>query len=226
MIHAAGLRRTAAVTVSMLTLLIVSTAPAAAASNPWTTTTQAGRTAEAGTGECTPIGDGWLSCTETYLSVFSGTQTESGGPRQQVEIACAGIYTYEFNPESGEGSDGVMEDGCSPVSPGDLTFGRKLSSVDLLPTPVMVHQYACDDSGCVPTSSRSVTVAASWVGFGPVYSSRGRSVFEGDGCRYDDRGKGQAREATFAGAISGDVVEGWGSIHQGRFTSRSRCAAA
>jgi hypothetical protein len=210
----------------MLTLLIVSTAPAAAASNPWTTTTQAGRSADASTSECTPIGDGWLSCTETYVSVFSGTQSMSGGPRERVEVACVGIYTHQVNPESGEGVDGVMEDGCSPVSPGALTFGRKLSGVELLPTTVALHQYTCDHSGCVPTTSRNVVLTGSWTGDGPVYSGRGRNVFEGDGCRYDERGKAQAREATFAGMVAGEAMEAPGSIHQGRFTFRSRCAAA
>jgi hypothetical protein len=123
--------------------------------------------------------------------------------------------------------DPVSEAGCKADLPnGTIVFGSKLTSVTLAPTTISIQQMVCSDKlTCVPGSSREVTVAGAWTGFGPISSSKYRSVGDDGTCRYDEAGKGYLRQASFSGTLDGQSLSlDYASITDGKSTYRSRCS--
>ena len=191
------------------------------------TFTQNGTSADLFTSVCSPNGDDTTTCSEQGLSVFTGKMNESVSGARHGNQVCVYIGAFTYDDLTGEPvGDPVFESGCSVDLPaGTVTIGKNLSSVRLATTTVDVHDFICDEIACEPGPSRDVTVAGTWTGVGPIYTSKYRSTFDDGACRSHESGKGSNRAASFTGVIDGhgfgDDVQA--SIASGRFSYRSRC---
>jgi hypothetical protein len=188
---------------------------------------QNGKSADAGAGACESNGDDTETCTADGISVFAGKMSDSISGVTHANQVCAYHETYTYSEITGDYVDEpVSEYGCTVDLPaGVLVFGSKLSTVTLRSTTVTLQQFVCDEYTCEPGSSRNVTVAGTWTGFGPTFSGKYRSSGDDGICRYADSGSGSSREATFAGSIGGVSLgaDAYGAINDGKSTYRSRC---
>lgn len=217
---------------AVIALLVLSTGSVFADTTPGGDAkfSQNGKSAEASTGTCVSNGDDTQTCTYDGISVFAGKFSDNVSGVTHGNQVCAFHETYTFSEDKGEYvGEPVSEYGCAVDLPaGVLVFGSKLTTVTLHQTTLSLQQYVCDEYTCEPGSSRNVTVAGTWTGFGPTLSGKYRSSGEDGICRYADSGSGSNREATFAGHV-GDVTFGadaFGYLNDGKSTYRSRCIGA
>jgi len=221
--------RFAWISAAVLALLLLSAGSVAADTTPPADGkfTQNGTSAEAYSSTCTPPAGDTTTCTDVGLSVFAGKMTDSFSGVSHRNQVCAHIATYTIDINTGDYLDEpVFESGCQVDLPnGTVRAAKDLSSVTLAPTSIEVHEYVCDDVSCEPVSSRDITVAGTWTGFGPTSSSKFRSSNDDGTCRTYDSGKGSSREATFVGTVDGLSFggDGYSYISNGRYTFRSRC---
>jgi hypothetical protein len=221
--------RLAWISAAVLTLLVLSAGTAAADTALPTsgTFTQNGTSAEVYSSSCTPNGDDTTTCSDLGLFVFAGKMTDSFSGVSHGNQVCANLGTYTFDDASGElVGDPVFESGCEVDLPkGTVQVGKNLSSVKLATTTIEVHEYVCDEYTCEPVTSRDIAAGGTWTGVGPTYATKYRSSQDDGTCRYNDSGKGNRRDATFAGTIDGQSPSGdvWASIANGKFSYRSRC---
>jgi hypothetical protein len=221
--------RFAWISAAVLALMVLSAGTAAADTAPPAsgTFTQNGTSAEVYSSSCTPNGDDTTTCSDLGLFVFAGKMTDSFSGVSHGNQVCANLGTYTFDDASGElVGDPVFESGCEVDLPkGTILVGKNLSSVKLATTTIEVHEYVCDEYTCEPVTSRDIAAGGTWTGVGPTYATKYRSSQDDGTCRYNDSGKGNRRDATFAGTIDGQSPSGdvWASIANGKFTYRSRC---
>jgi len=214
----------------MVGLMAISSGSAAAATGPGAdgTFTQNGQSADVGTFDCVPNGNGTTTCFEGGLSVFAGKMSDNFSGVSHVSAVCTWLNSATFDDETGEYvGDPISESGCRDDLPkGALTFGRSLSSATLTPTTITMSQWICTDkTTCEQGPSRDVTVQGTWTGDGPT--TYGKYHFTGDDgiCRVNESGKGYDRGATFTGTVDGTTLDqSYGSIADGKSTFRSRCA--
>lgn len=188
---------------------------------------QNGKSADVGAGTCVSNGDDTETCTNVGISVFAGRMSDSISGVTHANQVCASHETFTYSEATGEYlGEPVFEYGCQVDLPaGILSFGRKLSTVTLRATTVSIQQQVCGEFECVPGASRTVTVAGTWTGVGPIAFGKWR--FDGDDgtCRYAESGKGYNREATFAGSLDGESfgADTVGYLTDGKSSFRSRC---
>lgn len=193
------------------------------------TTTQNGKSADVGTFDCGSNGDGTTTCTGFSLNVFAGKMTDNVTGVTHSNQVCLGLDTWTTSDETGEFvGTAVSERGCALDLPnGAIKFGTNLSSATLVGVHFSVQRFDCTDkSNCIPGEIRTVAVTGSWVGVGPITSTKYRLSF-GDGvCTENDSGKGTARQATFSGTIDGIAAgsNGYATMNDGKFTYRTRCS--
>jgi hypothetical protein len=192
----------------VVALLVLSAGSVAADTSPGGdgTFTQNGTSGEVYSGSCTPNGDDTTTCSDGGLSVFVGKMSDSFSGVSHGSQVCAYNSTYTFDDLTGDVvGQPTYESGCQVDLPnGTLTVGRNLTSLTLRATTISIEQYICDDEGnCEEGSSRDVTVAGTWTGFGPIWASKSRSSGDDGTCRYSDSGKGSSREASFVGSLGG-----------------------
>ena len=216
---------------TMLVLVAVSSAPVAADTGPVGdgTFTQNGTNAYVSSDDCISNENGTTTCSQTELSVFVGKMSDSVSGVTHSRQVCFFTATSTYDDETGEIVDGFgYEAGCvEDISSKSLIVGAKLSSVALAATTISIQRFTCEDKGdeCEAGAIRDVTVAGTWTGFGPVYTSKGRSSGDDGACRYAESFSGSSREATFAGSIDAQSVAGdfYASMQNGKMTFRSRC---
>ena len=219
------------VSAAVVALLVLSAGSVAADTTPGGdgTFTQNGTSGEAYSGSCTPNGNGTTACWDAGLSVFVGKMSDSFSGVSHGSQVCANSSTYTFDDVTGDVvGEPIYESGCQVDLPnGTLTVGKNLTSIALRATTISIEQYTCDDEGtCEEGSSRNVTVAGTWTGVGPTYSSKSRSSSDDGTCRYNDSGRGSSREASFVGSLGGLSIgtDGYASLSNGKFSFRSRCS--
>jgi hypothetical protein len=217
---------------AVVALLVLSASSVAADTTPGGdgTFSQTGTSAEAYSGECSSNGDDTTTCSETGLNAFVGKMTDSVTHTSHTNQLCAYLATYTYDDATGDvvGSP-VFEQGCAVDLPSSaIQIGSGLSSVSVRPTTISVEEQVCDEYECVPVSSRTISVDATWTGIGPVFTSKTRNSGDDGTCRYSDSGKGSSREATIVGSVDGQGfgADGFAYLSSGKFTFRSRCSEA
>jgi hypothetical protein len=191
------------------------------------TWTQNGKSADVyASGGCILHEDATETCTDLGASVFVGKMSSTLSGVTHANQVCVYVDEYTYDTETGDVVGETVGKGCDVDLPsGTIAFGSGLSSVTLASRTISVEMAICDATECVPASNRNVTVAGTWTGIGPIFSSKYRSSGDDGTCRYGDSGKGSSRDATFAGTIDGFTVgeDSFGSIQDGKFSYRSRC---
>lgn len=191
---------------------------AAAASGPGTAA--GGRIRESGTytyassfsTSCTEQ-KGRTVCTDTYLDVYSNSEYGTE--------ACLSVETYALTRR---GYDSISSEyGCSPVEAGAFTVNSKLSSATLSPTVITLNTYSCNRMSCTVSSSRDVTVSATFTGTGELSSYSGRGSFKEGDCTYKYSYKGSSRQAAVALTLDGVTSDASGSIGTETYTFSTNC---
>jgi hypothetical protein len=226
--HPSTPRRLAAV-LAVTGLLVLGASSASAATPPPgdKSFSQNGSTAEVDAGGCAD--DGVLvTCTERAIQVFVGKMTDGFSGVSHLNQLCVNLGTYAFDSSTGElVGEPVFEHGCVTDLPnGAVKVDSKLVSASVATTSLTVEQESCDKESCTPGPTRTVTVAGSWTGFGPLQTAKSRSRFDDGTCRYDDSFKGSGRSATFDGTLDGTSIStsDLGYLSTGKSTFRSRCS--
>ncbi len=152
-------------------------------------------------------------CTDTYLDVYSNSDYGTE--------ACLSVETYALTRG---GYDSISSEyGCSPVESGAFTVNSKLSSATLSPTSITLSTYSCNRRDCTVTSSRVVTMSASFTGTGELSSYSGRGSFKEGDCTYKYSYKGASREAAVALTLDGVTTDASGSIGTETYTFSTNC---
>ena len=222
--------RVSAVAAAAIGLLVLSALPAAAATPPTgdKSYSQNGSTAEVSSTTCAEHGDNTVSCTDESIGAFVGKMTDSFSGVTHLNQVCVSVGTYTFDMTTGEYvGEPVFERGCATDLPsGVIRIDSKLAWATLAPTTLTIEQLVCDKESCVPGPSRVVAVAGSWLGTGPVGSSKNRSSYDDGTCRYNFANKSSGRMASFTGAIGNQSFEtpDLGFLSSGRESFTSRCS--
>lgn len=222
-------KRLGLATTAIVALLALAAGPVAAGTGGVDGSfTQNGSSADVFSFDCASNGDGTTTCSGFNLSVFSGKMTDSLTGVTHTNQLCVYVDSATYDDETGEPvGTPLTEVGCDVDLPnGAIKFGSKLSSATLAPRLVSIQQMDCSDKGnCIPGPTRNVTVAGSWIGIGPITTSKYRSRNGDEFCREYDAGKGTNREAAFSGVIDGIAAgtNGFASLSDGKFSFRSRC---
>ena len=228
--HSFGGLRASATTAAAIGLLVLSALPAAAATPPtdYKSYSQNGSTAEASSSACTEHGDNTVTCTDESIGAFVGKMTDNFSGVTHLNQVCVSVGTYTFDITTGEYvGKPVYERGCATDLPsGVIRIDSKLASATLAPTTLTIAQLVCDKESCVPGPSRAVAIAGSWLGFGPVGSSKNRSSYDDGTCRSNFANKSSGRNASFSGSLAGQTFEtsDLGFLSSGRETFHSRCS--
>ena len=221
--------RSALTAAAIIALLALSTG-SVAASTPGGdgTFTQNGKTADVSGGSCVSNGDATTTCTNVGLFTFTGKMSDSLSGVTHSNQVCVILDTYTIRDETGQlVGPYVSENGCRVDLPnGSLTFGSGLSAATLAPMAITIVQLSCTDKfDCTPGTSREITINGTWLGSGPVVTSKYRSSGSDGICRYAESSKGSSREASFTGMVDGSAIEGaYASLRDSKTTYRSRCS--
>ncbi len=229
--HAFNGLRLAATSIAIAGLIVATAGPVAADTTPPGDArySQTGSSADLYASTCTTDGD-ITSCTDQQLSAFIGTMRDSATGVTHTNQVCVSVSSYAYSELTGEfvGTPS-FEGGCRvDLAAGTIRIDGKLRSASVAPTTVLVEDDACDKFGCEPGTGREIVAGATWAGFGPIDSSKGRDS-SGDGtCRTHDSFKGSSRDATVTGTIDGHDLarDPFGSISTGKYTYRSSCTEA
>ena len=188
---------------------------------------QNGHSAELYGETCTSNGDDTVSCLGHGLSVFTGKMTDSVTGVTHASQVCASLSSYTYSELTGEYVGlPTFEAGCRvDVPAGTIRIDAKLKSATLAPIHLTVQDEACDKFGCDPGAGRDIVVSASWTGFGPLTSSKGRGSSNDGTCRTSESFKGSSRQATVSGSLDGQPLGGddYADISSGKSTFRSSC---
>ena len=231
MFHSSRSRGRFGLTLAAVSALLVLSAGSAAADTGGPggdgTWTQNGKTADVyASGGCVLNADATETCTDFGASVFVGKMSSTLSGVTHANQVCVYVDEYTYDTETGDFVAETLGQGCDVDLPsGTIAFASGLSSVTLASRTISVEQTVCDATECSPASNRNVTVAGTWTGFGPTFTSTYRYSGDDGTCRYGESGKGANREATFAGTIDGVTVgeDSYASIQDGKFSYRSRC---
>ncbi|MBA2381477.1 MAG: hypothetical protein H0V73_05130 [Chloroflexi bacterium] len=227
--HSLSGLRVAAITVASACLLAVAAGPVSADTAPGgdATFTQNGTSAQAYAGTCVANGDDTETCINQQISAFAGKLTDSGAGVIHASQVCVDLSSYTYSTVTGDfvGTP-IYESGCRvDVPSGALRLDSKLASATLAAVTVSVTGYDCNEYECVPGSSRDVTAAATWTGFGPINQSKDRSTSDDEACRVSSSSKGSVRAASVTGVVDGHALDekAFGELSAGRSSFRSRC---
>jgi len=187
-----------------------------------------GYSASADEGQCTAEGD-IVTCTFTFISVFSGNRREQGSGAIHGTEVCYSTGTDVFNQVTGEGISSIQENGCTQ-DPGEGTvIERDLSAATIAPTTITLETFSCDEIECGPTGeTRDVTVEGTFTATSAAFRSSNRNVFDDGICVFRDSSRGTSRGAMFSGTVDGQPLElgenGFAQIMQGTFSFSQKCA--
>lgn len=219
----------ARIAAGVLAILMLSAAPAAAATGPIgdKSYSQSGFSAQANATHCTEVGD-ILTCTDVDFGAFVGKLNDGTSVTHPNQV-CVSIGTWSVDTLREEPvGEPVYERGCLlDLARGTVAIDSKLDWASLARTDLTVEQLACDkETGeCVVLASRVVTIDGQWTGMGPLSATKSRGSGDDGVCRYHQSFKGQGRSASFTGSL-GDLVfatDDIGYLSSGRETFRSRC---
>jgi hypothetical protein len=198
--------RTIAALVALIALLVVGVGPVAAD----TTGGGNGTTATAQNGECTDNGDGTETCSQTELDAFLGNV--SG------DFVCYDAFTETHDVNTGEPVSSHGSSGCTENS-GNVSVD-KLNSVNLASTDIELTTFDCDANACTESDGGTISIAATWTGFGKTLKSSSNSHFRDPFCVEVDKSRSTSRNATFDGPFDATFAQ----ISVGTSSFRSRCS--
>jgi len=207
---------TAAIVVAALVLLAAVPVTAASA---WSTYGESGTRAFAASVECVegPV-DGQSTCNGRFLDVFEGTLRIPGESKLKGDQICYFAFTETLDADTGEPIASRHLSGCS-FDVGTVSASG-LTAVSLAPTVIELSAFDCDAFECSePAPAGTTSVNGTWIGVGPIYSEKNRSMTSDGTCVDVSVNKGERREASFSGSFAGDA-----SIAQGTFTYRFKCS--
>ena len=230
----AGRLRRTVVAVSLVALLLpLAAATSLADTGPAPTESfkfsSNGYSAQADQGQCTDPVDDIVTCTFTFISVFSGNRREQGSGAIHGTEVCYSTGTDVFNQVTGEGSS-IQENGCAQDVGDGTVIERDLSAATIAPTTITLEGFSCDEIECGPTGeTRDVTVEGTFTATSAAFRQSNRNVFDDGICTFRDSSRGTSRGAMFSGTVDGQPLEfggedGFAQIMQGTFSSSSKCA--
>jgi hypothetical protein len=232
----AGRLRRTVVAVSLVALLLpLAAATSLADTGPAPTEvfkfSSNGYSAQAEESQCTDPVDDIVTCTFTFISVFSGNRREHGSGAIHGTEVCYSTGTDAFNQVTGEGISSIQEFGCTTDVGEGTVIERDLSGATIAPTTIALEGFSCDEIECGPTGEfRDATVEGIFTATSAVFRQSNRNVFDDGICIFRDSSRGTSRRAMFSGTVDGQPLElgdpenGFAQIMQGTFSSSSKCA--
>ena len=228
----AGLRRTL-IAVTLVALLLPLAASTSLAAKPieFFSFSQNGLSASADEGDCSDPVDDIVTCTFTFIGVFSGTQRGHGSGAVHGTEVCYSTGTDVFNQVTGEVLSSIQENGCTQDPGAGTVIERDLSAATIARTTITLETFTCDEIECGPTGeTRDVTVEGTFTATSDATRSSFRNVFDDGICVFRDSSRGTSRGAMFSGTVDGQPLElgdpenGFAQIMQGTFSFSQKCA--
>ena len=196
------MRRIAAAFLTIPIALLLAAGPVAADTSPNGTNFNSFSTA------CSTTG-GKQVCTDTNLFVSSNEDGSAGPP-------CLDLVTYSFSA-NGKSSFISDEFGCA-ADGSTVTIGADLS-VTVASTPITIQ--LCKQRVC--TSSRTVTVSASFAPTGPISTTTTRSTTKSGTCTTKMTTTDQSADLAGTTTIDGTAVDQTGFVDVFTSTSTTHC---
>ena len=158
---------------------------------------------------CTDNVDGTTTCSATTLDAFKGTM--SG------DFVCYDDFTFTFDESTGDPVSRHESSGCTENS-GNVSVD-KLTSVVLASTDIALTTQDCDANDCTESDGGTISIAATWTGFGKTFKSSSSFHSKDPICVEVDKSKSTSRNATFDGPFDASFA----SISVGTESFRIRC---
>jgi hypothetical protein len=198
------MRRTVSMVAAVCLLLLVTAAPALAASTPRIHDSGNVSYASASSSTC-----GASTCTDTYINVFTA-QLDTGATDN---IVCVDTFTYSIRKGTG-GSQSTL---CGSAS--GFTVASDLSSASFGDSALTGS--SCSGRRCTDTTG-TISGTFSATGPGSSYSYRQSNTYPDCTERYSV--KGTNRPASFSGTLNGGAIGlGDGVIGRERYNFSSTC---
>ena len=161
-------------------------------------------------GGCTDNGD-TVTCSQTELDAFKG--------KVSGDEVCYDELTFTYDENTGDQLSSHESFGCTGDS-GNVSV-NKLISVDVASTDIELTTVDCIGfEDCTESDGGTVSIAATWTGFGKTLKSSSSFHFHDQFCVEVDRSKSTSRNATFDGPFSATFAQ----ITVGTSSFRIRCS--
>ena len=142
---------------------------------------------------------------------------------------CYGTFTNVFNEETGETVSFSGESGCTMDLGEGSVIERDLSAAIIAPATITLETIVCDAIECAPTGETRETRSKARSRRPRLRRARPSATSSTTASASPERSRGTERNATLAGTADGQPLEvgdpdGFAVIHQGTFSSSTKCA--
>jgi hypothetical protein len=180
----------------------------------------AGEGADAGWTTCPfePVPN--VVCTDTYISVAEQVYKEDG-----TKFPSTTLSLYQFSYKFDRKGNYIFVSDSYGFGDATLSVGRQLKSASASATvPITTctvdrrGNWTCRDNG-------TVTVSASWTGWGDLVRSNGNYHTVSKGFTYNSHFQGMYRDATASGQVNGSNLgtPWWASIYDSKWSDAHIC---